>query len=235
MTGKEKILYLFLFIYPLLLCGCKGLKTSSPQPHRITSTPAEQKKADLLRKLDRKFENPDAHYELGQLYHADGMWAKAQYHYNIALSFAPVHRPAQAAMVRALQDGEDKARAKITADIYMNQVRGSATESLKLGLAFQKQLLDDYALSCYRQALHLAPNSPKINRQIGYYYLSKKDKVRATEYLSRSFQLDSKQPDVAGELGRLGVQIRIPRKIEKNTRKLDKILEESDKEEKKGP
>ena len=235
MTGKEKILYLFLFICPLLLCGCKGPKTGSSQSDRITKTPAEQKKADLLRKLDRKFENPDAHYELGQLYHADGMWSKAQYHYNIALSFAPVHRPAQAAMVRALQDGSDKVKAKITVDIYMNQVGNSATESLKLGLAFQKQLLDDYALSCYRQALHLAPNSAKINRQIGYYYLSKQDKVRATEYLSRSFQLDPKQPDVAGELGRLGVQIRIPQKIEKNTRKLDKILEESDKEEKKGP
>jgi len=229
MTSKEKIFCLVFLICPLLLCGCNGLKSNTPQADEVKKTPTEQKKADLLRTLDRRFENPDAHFELGQLYHADGMWAKAQYHYNIALSFDPVHRPAQAAMVKILLDSGDKAKAKITADIYLNQVSGSATESLKLGLAFQKQLLDDYALSCYQQALHLAPNSAKINRQIGYYYLSKKDKVRATEYLSRSFQLDPRQPDVAGELGRLGVQIRIPQKTEKNTKKLDKIVEQSDK------
>jgi len=227
MTVKEKIC--FLVIFPLLLGGCNSYTSTTPQADEVKNTPAEQKKARLLRTLDRKYENPDAHFELGQLYHADGMWAKAQWHYNIVLSFDPVHRPAQAAMVKVLLDSGDEATASTTADIYLNQVSGSATESLKLGLAFQKQLLDNYALKCYQQALHLAPNSAKINRQIGYYYLSKKDKVRATEYLSRSIQLDPIQPDVAGELGRLGVQIRIPQKTEKNTKKLDKIVEQSDK------
>jgi protein O-GlcNAc transferase len=229
MRGKEKILCLAFLICPLLLGGCNSQKSKASKVDEIKKTPAELKKASLLKTLDRKFENPDAHFELGQLYHADGMWAKAQYHYNIALSFAPVHRPAQAAMVKALLDSGDTTKAKITADIYINQVSNSATESLKLGLAFQKQLLDDFALSCYQQALHLAPNSAKIHRQIGYYYLSKKDRVRATEYLSRSFQLDPRQAEVAGELGRLGVQVRIPQKTQKNTKKLDKIVEQSDK------
>jgi len=73
----------------------------------------------------------------------------------------------------------------------------------------------------------LAPNSAKINRQIGYYYLSKNDKNRAKDYLTRSFQLNPNQPEVAGELGRLGVGVKIPRKTEKGKR-LDKIVEESD-------
>ena len=98
-----------------------------------------------------------------------------------------------------------------------------------MGLAFQKEGLDEYALGCYQQALHLAPSSAKINRQIGYYYLSKGDKERAIDYLSRSFQLDPAQPEVAGQLGRLGGAVRIPRKTQKNTKKLAKIVEQSDK------
>jgi Tfp pilus assembly protein PilF len=133
-------------------------------------------------------------------------------------------------MVKVLIDSNNTDRAVLYADIYMNQVASSATESLRLGLAFQKEQLDDYALNCYRQALHLAPNSAKVNRQIGYYYLSKNDKVRAQEYLTRSFQIDPRQPEVAGELGRLGVAVRIPRKTETDTDRLDRIVEQSDKE-----
>jgi hypothetical protein len=48
--------------------------------------------------------------------------------------------------------------------------------------------------------------------------------------LVRSFQLNPNQPEVAGELGRLGVVVRIPRKTQKRTKRLDKIVEQSDKE-----
>jgi len=220
----------------LLLSSCnlleqfRGKKAS--EEIKVTNIPTEQKKRKLLKRLDRKFEDPDAHFELGQLYQAEGLWVQAEYHYNIALRFKPAHREAQASMVKVLVDSGNTEKAKTYADIYMSQVAGSATESLRLGLAFQKQQLDEYALSCYQQALHLAPNSAKINRQIGYYYLSKGDKVRAREYLSRSFDLDRNQPEVAGELGRLGVEVKIPRKTEKDTKKLDRIVERSEKEQK---
>ena len=132
-------------------------------------------------------------------------------------------------MVKVLADSGDKTKSALTADIYINQVSASAEESLLLAMAFQKQRMDDYALTCYRQALRLAPNSAKIHRQIGFYYLSKNDRVLAQEYLIRSFQLNPNQPDVAGELGRLGVAVQIPRKTEKKTKSLDKIVEQSDK------
>ena len=198
----------------------------------MKATATDVRKASLLKELNSKFENPDAHFELGELYQADGMWSKAEYHYNIALSFAPAHRPAQAAMVRVLQGSGNTGKAKVTADIYINQVSGSAEESLKLGIAFAKQQLDDYSLVCYQQALNLAPTSAKINRQICYYYLAKNDLIRAKEYLVRSFQLDSTQPDVAGELGRLGVAVRMPRKTETQARKLDEVVERSGEEKK---
>ena len=224
--------FALLFFCAMSLLGCKSQQTEVVGTGQVKSTPAEQQKAALLKTLDRKFENPNAHFELGQLYHAERSWLQAERHYNVALSFDPTHREAQAAMVKLFFDSGDTAKAKTYADIYMNQVVGSASGSFRLGFAFQKQLLDEYAFDCYQQALHLAPNSARVHRQLGYYYLSKNDKVRAEEYLKRSFQLDPLQPEVAGELGRLGVEVRIPQKTEKRTKKLDKIAEESRKEEK---
>ena len=66
----------------------------------------------------------------------------------------------------------------------------------------------------------MAPSSAKAHKHTGFYYLTKNDNTRAKEHLTRSFQLDPKQPEVAGELGRLGVEVRIPRKTEKDIKKL---------------
>jgi tetratricopeptide (TPR) repeat protein len=223
----------FLLSFALLVGGCQSFgmgKAKSSTKDEITMTPTEEKKAKLLKAIDRKFENPQAHFELGQLYQADGMWSQAEHEYNVALSFDPVHRKAQAARVKVLLAIGDTVKSELLADEYMGQASVSPAESLKLGLAFQAQKLDDYALACYQQALHLAPTSAKINRQIGYYYLSRGDRELAKSYLSRSFQLDPLQSEVAGELGRLGVAVAIPRKTQKDTTKLDKIVEQSDKE-----
>jgi len=225
MTGKRFVSLAFLICILVILNGCN----SSKQSKEIKPTANDKRKAELLKEIDRRFENPRAHFELGQLYQADGMWSQAEYCYNTALTFDPIYRDAQAGIVKVLISSGDTTKAKLTAEIYMNQVAASAEESLRLGLAFQKQGLDDYALSCYQQALNLAPDSAKINRQIGYYYLSKNDKARAKDYLTRSFQLNANQPDVAGELGRLGVAVKIPRKVKTNTAKIDKIVEQSEK------
>jgi len=233
--GKIQILGLcFLYLCLLLLGSCssesKSYKISQPTVNEVGKTSVDEKKAELLKRIDRRFEDPEAHYELGQLYQAEGMWTKAEDSYNTALNFKPAHRQAQAAMVKVLIDSGDTTKAAQLADIYMGQASIDATESLKLALAFQKQLLDEHAVRCYQQALHLAPNSAKVNRQMGYYYLSKGDRERARDYLSRSFSLNPNQPEVAGELGRLGVETRIPRKTKQQTGKLDKIIEKSDEE-----
>jgi tetratricopeptide (TPR) repeat protein len=225
MTGKEQSFVPALLISMVLLAGCgsfdKGEKARSPRFGEVRQPLAEQKKVRLLKQLDRKFEDPEAHCQLGQLYQADGLWSEAEYHYTTALTFDPVHWPAQAAMVKVLQESGDTAKSKLSAEIYMSQVSASAERSLQLGLAFQEQGLDDYALACYQQALDLAPNSARIHKRVGYYYLSKNDKVRAKEYLVRSFRLDPLQAEVAGELGRMGVAIKVPRKTQKSTKKLE--------------
>lgn len=220
--------FALLFLYSVSLVGCNnesGIAAGTGKPETV---PAEQKKAALLKTLDKKFENPQAHFELGKVYQAERAWSKAEYRFQTALSFDPTLREAQAAMVKVFIESGETAKAKTYADVYMNQVARSASGSYRLGFAFQKELLDEYAFACYQQALRLAPNSARVHRQLGYYYLSKGDKVRAEEYLKHSFQLDPLQPDVAGELGRLGVEVRIPRNTEGQAKKLDRTVDNLD-------
>ncbi|MHC4284534.1 MAG: hypothetical protein ACYSWZ_16410 [Planctomycetota bacterium] len=138
----------------------------------------------------------------------------AEYHYNIALRFDPVHRDTQAAMVKMMADGGETEKAKLQALEYMRQVSTSSNGSRRLAMAFQKQGLDDYVLACYQQAIRIEPNSAENFKQIGYYYLSKSDKVRARDFLTRSFEIKPNQADVALTLGQLGVEIKIPQKTE---------------------
>lgn len=187
----------------LLLCMSIGCKSPDKSLSKVT-------KADLLYQLDRKFENPDAHCKLGELYCDEGQYAKAEYHFDTALAFDPVHRPTQAAMVNMFAKRGDKAKAQLYADMYIKQAAGSVSQSLQLGQAFQSQGCDEYVLACYQQALALSPDSAEANKHIGFYYVGKADKARAQEYLTRSFQANPNQPDVGLELGRLGVVVETP-------------------------
>ena len=75
---------------------------------------------------------------------------------------------------------------------------------------FEQLGLDAYALRGFRQAIDVAPDSSEANKQVGFYYLGKGDTAKAKQYLMRSFELNARQPDVAGALGRLGVVVEAP-------------------------
>jgi len=175
------------------------------------TTQQEVQKSELLRQIEMKYENPEAHYQLGKLYFADGLMDKAEWEYRVAIQFNPVHYPAQAGVVKTWQVRKDAQRAKVAAELYTSQAATSADASLRLGRAFQNEGLNEFALTCYQQAANLAPNSPVVFKQLGYFYLANGDKTLAEEYLRRSFELDPYQSEVAGELGRLGVIVQSPR------------------------
>jgi tetratricopeptide (TPR) repeat protein len=128
-------------------------------------------------------------------------------------------------MVKMLVGSGETAKAKLQADTYMRQVSTSSNGSRRLAMAFQKQGMDEYVLPCYQQAIRLEPTSAENYKQIGYYYLSKNDKVRARDYLSRSFEINPRQSDVALTLGHLGVEIIIPQKTEISPEQPDKSVE----------
>ncbi|NLK41398.1 MAG: tetratricopeptide repeat protein [Planctomycetes bacterium] len=188
-----------------------GCSTSwQSQPGAAASAQVPDRKGELLTSIAARYENPQAHYELGKIYHQEGRYDRAEFHYNVAISFDPVHRQAQAALVKLYQDRKDPQRARITAETYINQAATSAASLMALGRGFQREKLDDYALTCYKRAAELEPTSASIHKQLGYFYLSKGDTVLAENHLRRSFELDPNQPDVAAELGRMGVRVQIP-------------------------
>lgn len=215
----------------LCVSGCQWFSKSSAKPYEEISPTVDEQKAALQKQIERKYESPDAHYQLAKLYQADGMYDKAEFEFRVALGFDPVNYKAQAGIVKVLKDKGDAISSKTQAGIYMNQAGVSAESSLLLGKAFQKEGLDDYALGCYQQAQNLAPTSAVVFRQIGYFYLAKGDKVKAEENLRHSFQLDPYQPEVAEELGRMGVMVQIPRKPAKSDSFLNNLLKKDEAKE----
>jgi len=208
MNAKLRVMISGTMLCALFVVGCNN--TSTPRVDQNVRAATDIHKAELLKELDKKWENPPVHFELGQLYHAEGDYSKAEYYYNIARGFDPSYREVQAAMVKLQLDKGDKSKADWIANGYMVQVASMPEQLLSLGAAFEKQGLDDYALKCYQEGLKTAPDSSTVNRQLGYYYLTRNKKDLAKEYFIRSFQLNPDQADVAGELGRLGVAVRIP-------------------------
>lgn len=217
-------LFILMVLASVLLSGC-GNSKQEKDLNKIPLSDSESQKQQLRQRLETKYSDADAHYQMGKLYQADGLWDRAENSFTLAAGFDPAHWKAEAAKVKVLIAKDEKGMAALSAEHAMNRAQVSAESSLLLGKAFQKEQLDEYAVACYNQSLTLAPNSAALHKQIGYYYLSKNDKARAEEYLRRSFQLNPYQAEVAGELGRMGVIVKIPKKTQKNTKSLDRLFE----------
>lgn len=209
MTGMSKLSVVALLL-TLLVVGCEESKKKPVIPGPLLSS--EQRKAQLLHQLDRKFENPQAHYELGKIYHGDGIWVKAEAEYRTAVGFDPVLWDAEAAIVKVLLDSGNQPKSARSAEYAIDRAKAfqAVNATLDLAKAFQMQNLDEYALKCHTQALTLDPESAAVYKTMGYYYLSKHDLAKAELYLRQSFEIDPYQPDVAGELGRLGIIVEVP-------------------------
>ena len=225
MPNTIKILFLTL-AFGMLAGGCQNKSKEDP------ARSMDQRKNDLLARVEKKYEDPKAHYQLGKLYQSDGLWQKAEFEFTAAMGYDPTHKEAEAALVKVLLDSGNRQRSDLMAQNFISKASYSPATSLMLGRAFHKELLDDYALTCYQQALNLAPNSAGLNKQMGYYYLNKGDEIRAEEYLKRSFQLNPNQPEVAGELGRMGIVVAVPKKKESGL-KIDKLIDKILKKEEK--
>lgn len=210
MTRTVNIL---LFVLVFVMVGCQSTP-QTPDAAKEKAAVEQNQKAQLLEQIDNKYENPEAHYQLGKIAYNEGKLDKADFEYRVALGFDPVHYRAQAGLVKVAVDQEQKDRAQIIAELYISQASVSAPASLRLGKAFQNEGLGEYALSCYYQAAGLTPKSPEPYKLLGYYYLNEGNMVRAEENFRRSFELDPYQSDVSGELGRMGVIVGLPRKTD---------------------
>ena len=190
--------------------GCNGGMSGTSSTDDAMNIPAEKTEAELLLAVEKKFENPEGHYELARYYHRSRQWMRAEQHYNWAIGFDPAHRAAQAGMVKMFVDRGDSAKAEQFANSYIGQAGRNGVEATKLAWEFERLGLGTYAERAFRQALASAPNSAEVNKQLGFYYMGKGDTAQAKQYLQRSFELNPRQPDVAGALGRLGIVVESP-------------------------
>jgi len=168
------------------------------------------KESYLLSKLQTRYQNPDVHCDLGRYYLNEGLMDKAKYHLETALGFDAAHRRAQAAYVKLTSQATGEMAAQRLCAEYQSPLVSSPSELIKLAKALGDEGMDTLSLSCFQRILSIRPNSAEANRQLGYFYLTRKDNEKAKLYFSKSFELNPNQPDVAGELGRMGVTIETP-------------------------
>lgn len=192
----------------VMLAGCQG--TVQPRTPHKELTEANRRKMELLDRIDARYADPTAHFELGRLYFDEAQYEKAAFHFNVAIGFDPVFYKAKAARVKSLNYAGDKTQAASDAKTYLEQAKSSSEASILLGRAFQIEQLNDYAHQAYKQAVRISPTSPDANKQLAYYYLSRNDRKLAERYFSISFEMDPYQTDVAAELGRLGIIVKSP-------------------------
>ena len=201
-----KTVYGILTVLILALSGCH-------QPHPQVDREQLRSMADpevyLLALLDQRYENPDVHCELGRYYHSQHNDTKARYHYDTALGFDPTHCPTQAALIKMCLDQGKADQAQELMQQYQRQIINYPQQLVELGNALDAEDLDRYAFSCFQQALNLGPNLAPTNKYMGLYYLRNNDLDRAKQYLIKSFEINSNQPDVARHLGDLGVTVEL--------------------------
>ena len=200
---SAKIVCFIMVAVMVTLVGCQKPDTSAPTIAKLNA------------QLKQKFENPVVHYQLGQIYQQQGDWNKAASEYDLAVKFDPVFWDAEAGMIKVLRLAGEEDKSAQTLQLYLRSASGFIEDSLALGNAFERQNLDDCALAAYEQALKMKPKSAAINKKIGYYYLARNNKDMAKTYLRRSFELDPYQPDVAGELGKMGLIVKTPEMLPK--------------------
>jgi Tfp pilus assembly protein PilF len=163
----------------------------------------------LKQQIDLKFESPDAHYRLAKLYHAQKSWVKAEYEYTIAIGFAPLNKWPDAGLVKLYEDWNRKENAVAAAEKSMHSCF-TDEDLIMLAKAFQQEGLLKHAEGCYEYALTVAKNKGGIYKEMGFYFLSLGDKVRAEEAFRKSLEIRPYQPDVSTELGRMGVKVVAP-------------------------
>lgn len=194
----------------LILGAMAGCRTrSNPTPDMALDT-IPDKESYLLAKLKTRYQNAEAHSELGRYYLEQGLMDKAEHHLEIALGFDPALRPAQAAYVKLTSKLEGELAAQRLCAEYQRPLLSSAPEMIKLAKALGEEGLDTLALGCFQRILSVRPDSAEAHRQLGYFYLARDEEEKAKTHFSRSFELNDTQPDVAGELGRMGVTIETP-------------------------
>ena len=197
-------IFTLIFSLTVILSGCVNQQQSITFAENVSP---EQKKVELKKRLERRYDDEQTHFLLAQLYHAERSFDDAEFYYNNSLRFDPVYKPAQAGIIKLFLDRGDKLKAQHYLENYMSLAGENPTKIVELAREFQEQGLDTYAMDCFQKALDIAPKSAEVHKYLGYFYLSRNDSEKAREHFQTSFEIDATQHDVSRELGKLEVPV----------------------------
>ena len=198
----QKFLWLAL-VMCVVIVGCKSKEKKDRQ--------LIDEKQLVQKEVDSYYENSSAHYRLGRVYYKENNIMRAQEEFNLAIQFDPANWDAHTALIKTYTDTGENEKAHEFAKKAITFASTLDFNLIGLGKAFRNQGYDNYALQCFEKALALSPKSAEVNKHLGLIYLQKGENDKAEQYLTRSFQIDPSQADVAEGLGKLGIEVKMPR------------------------
>ena len=191
-----------LVVIAALIAGCQP----KARDDSLAGLSSEQQKQVLYDQIEARYEVPQAHYKLGQIFESESDLRKAGYHYETAADFKPYFWTAQAASVKAYQKAGNLDKAA-RLEAKWATMAANVDDCLSLAKAYESAGLTAQAKAIYDRIETVAPGSAKGFKASGYFYLHSGDKATAEEKFRRSFELDPYQPDVSAELGKMGVKL----------------------------
>ena len=160
--------------------------------------------------LDADYENPASHYWLARVYEMENNPEKAEYHYRLAIRFAPAMDAAHLALIRLLHNEGKLDPSVQAARFFLENKTVRAADIIQLGKNFADEGMNHQAVLAFERAAELEPDNPQPYLALADYYLRHDDKQKAVSALTSAFILDPYYPGLARQLGDLGQRVDIP-------------------------
>lgn len=219
--GLKKIFLfsLFFFLFPFLVqAGSAKFHVDVGLNHFYKKRFLEAyREFKVALEKDQKY--PDAHYNLGRVYKAQGFIKEALVEFQIALKLNPNYVAAKRELnaIKASLENDVRAQLKIKGKENFNQTQFEpipAAEAEKKARQLLNQGRADEAIRYFEQALRQKEDDAGLNKMIGYLYFRQNRYSNSLERYSKAMQLSPADPEVPYAIGLIHMKTSMPEKAE---------------------
>jgi tetratricopeptide (TPR) repeat protein len=179
--------------------------------------------------LERNPKSPEAHYNLGRVYKAQGFVKEALIEFQIAVKLNPRYLAAQRELQIMKRDLEADVRAQLKIEGRENfqrhqQVEISGKEAEKRGRDLLRQGRSREAISAFEQALREDKTNPTLNKLLGYLYFRQGSYSNSLKRYTAAFSITPTDAEIPYAVGLIYMKTKQPQKATeqfKNALKLD--------------
>lgn len=167
---------------------------------------------------------PDAHYNLGRVYQAQGFIKEALVEYQIALKLKPDYIAARRAYdsLKASLEDDVRQQLKIKGKDNIDKTVFKplpAEQAEKKGRELLSQNRPQEAIRYFEQAVRQRPDNLGLNKILGYLYFRQNRFANALKYYEKALELMPVDPEIPYAIGLIQMKTSLPEKAESYFRK----------------